>query len=128
MGVGSRKLAPPQSMGWRQLLALSMCALASAFSPPASCLRKSGAPASRIALHSTRMLEGTQVAAAGFALFNAGYVGQLLMKPRQAADGDPYKLLQGKEAFRASDAALIPVTSCWSSDQKAVVVLMRSFG
>jgi hypothetical protein len=74
------------------------------------------------------MLEGTQVAAAGFALFNAGYVGQLLMKPRQAADGDPYKLLEGKEAFRASDAALIPVTSCWSSDQKAVVVLMRSFG
>lgn len=74
------------------------------------------------------MIEGTDVAAAGFVLFNVGYVAQLLVKPRQAAEGDPYALLQGKEAYRASDGSLIPVTSTWTSDQKAVVVLMRSFG
>jgi len=111
-----------------RLLVLSMCCAIGAAWSPACPVPQVRATSSRPGLSRARMVEGGQVAAAGFALFNAGYVGQLLLKPRQAADGDPYALLEGKEAYRASDAALVPVTSCWEKDQKAVVVLMRSFG
>jgi hypothetical protein len=74
------------------------------------------------------MVGASEVATAGFILFNIGYIAQLAAKPRQQADGDPYKLLQDISAFRASDRAYVPVTSAWASEQKAVVVLMRSFG
>ena len=66
------------------------------------------------------MLGGAEAAAAGFALGNVAYVAQLLAKPRQRSDGDPYALLRGLSAYRASDGALVPVTSAWSADQKAV--------
>jgi hypothetical protein len=111
-----------------RLLALSMCCAIGAAWSPAFPVPQMSAASSRSGLSRARMVDGGQVAAAGFALFNAGYVGQLLLKPRQAADGDPYALLEGKKGYRASDAALVPVTSCWETDQKAVVVLMRSFG
>jgi len=75
-----------------------------------------------------RMLEGTEVATAGFVIFNVAYVAQLLAKPRQRAEGDPFALLQSKEVYRASDGAPLSVTSQWNSEQKAVVVFMRSFG
>jgi len=73
-------------------------------------------------------LDGGEAATAAFLLFNAAYVGQIIVKPRQQADGDPYALLQGLEAYRASDGAKVAVTSRWTADEKAIVVLMRSFG
>ena len=85
-------------------------------------------PATRRPCGHLGMLGGAEAAAAGFALGNVAYVAQLLAKPRQRSDGDPYALLRGLSAYRASDGALVPVTSAWSADQKAVVVLMRSFG
>jgi len=39
-------------------------------------------------------LDGGEAATAAFLLFNAAYVGQIIVKPRQQADGDPYALLQ----------------------------------
>ncbi len=56
--------------------------------PPAHARRSTPAP------RSVRMLEAGEAATAAFLLFNAAYVGQLLTKPRQQADGDPYTLLQ----------------------------------
>ena len=56
--------------------------------PPAHARRSTPAP------RGVRMLEAGEAAMAAFLLFNAAYVGQLLTKPRQQADGDPYTLLQ----------------------------------
>jgi hypothetical protein len=100
-------------MPWAPLLlCLAACGQAAAFSPgltsgpPAFRQAAAGAFAARSpvlpaharrstpAPRSVRMLEAGEAAMAAFLLFNAAYVGQLLTKPRQQADGDPYTLLQ----------------------------------
>jgi hypothetical protein len=67
-------------------LLLALPAVAMAFAPangmarmmlPSAALSGRGTGCCRM-----RMIEGTDVAAAGFVLFNVGYVAQLLVKPR----------------------------------------------
>jgi len=73
--------------------------------------------------------ESFKLAAGAFLASNVAYVGQLaLNKPRTKADGDPHQLLQGVKVFRATDEELVGVTSLWNEDEKAVLVLFRSYG
>ena len=77
----------PGSLGVRPPTAGAFAARAPA--PPAERRRSALAPP-----RSAVMLDGGEAATGAFLLFNAAYVGQLLVKPRQQADGDPYALLQ----------------------------------
>jgi hypothetical protein len=64
----------------------------------------------------------------GVGLLGLAYVGQLANKGRTELGSDPFVALQGVELLHAPDGRLVPITSAWSTDQRAVVVCLRSFG
>lgn len=67
-------------------LLLAWPAVAMAFAP-AHCMTRMSLPSASLSRRAAlpvgpRMIEGANIAAAGFVLFNVGYVAQLLVKPR----------------------------------------------
>jgi hypothetical protein len=62
---------------------------------------------------------------ASFFGFNALYVGQLLVKQRVKAEGDPYKTLQNVQLYNVPDGQAVRPTDYWRKDQRAVVVFLR---
>jgi hypothetical protein len=69
-----------------------------------------------------------QVALGGYGLFSLFYLGQLARPNRRKLDSDPYTVLAGIKLFHTPDGVAKPVTDAWGADDRAVVVLFRSFG
>jgi len=66
------------------------------------------------------------LAGAAFVGFNAWYLSGILQKP--ASTPDPYSVISDLEVLRVTDGQPVPVPELWREDEKAVLMLMRSFG
>ncbi|KAJ1493002.1 hypothetical protein T484DRAFT_1769484 [Baffinella frigidus] len=131
--------AAPRRAGVAWLGVLALCGLAEGFMPSSPSLQSMGTviPASRTCVIRPRIRAATHAYAmrmdlatvAGFGgLLSLAYVGQLANPSRTELGSDPYAALQGVELQHAPDGRLVPITSAWSADERAVVVCLRSFG
>ena len=48
--------------------------------------------------------------------------------PSATAPPNAFNLLRGIDVLRATDGVAVPLTEQWATDERAVLVLMRSFG
>ena len=133
--------ATPRRAGVAWLGVLALCVLAEGFLlPSAPSLIVSPGPglaprllASRACVHpgsraAVAMRMDIAAVGGGLGLLGLAYVGQLANKGRTELGSDPFVALQGVELLHAPDGRLVPITSAWSTDQRAVVVCLRSFG
>lgn len=99
--VVSRKTAQPRTGVWE--------------SPRAGCLKKM-----------VKMTTATTLAVGAFVGFNAWYLSQALYEP--APTPDPYNAIKNVEVLRVTDGTPVKLTSLWREDERAVLMLFRSFG
>uniref|UniRef100_A0A7S0W1V5 SURF1-like protein n=1 Tax=Hemiselmis tepida TaxID=464990 RepID=A0A7S0W1V5_9CRYP len=63
---------------------------------------------------------------AAFVGFNVWYLSGILQSPQPTPD--PYSVISDLEVLKVTDGKPIPVSQLWGEDERAVVMLMRSFG